>query len=126
LEPFAYNLVVTAMDRLHQLSRCFAALSLMAVLVAPSSSIARYFTVPGCEAAEQLADGSWLISSSNAFGLAGKVSPGSIVLRGTVIDGVDLGLLLDTRCFRRYALEPDYPPYLWAPNGYPNIVVPLP
>src|SRR5208283_3094834 len=105
-----------AVDRFFQLSRCFAAVSLAAAPVASSSSSAHILVVPGCEAAEQLNDGSWKIRSTRTFGRAGEVDVGSIIWRGTVINGVDLGAFLEKRCFSRYEVEPDYPPYIWPPN----------
>jgi hypothetical protein len=113
-------------DRFFQLSRCFAAVSLAAMPIASSSSSAKILVVPGCEAADQLIDGSWLIRSTRAFGRAGEVDAGAIVWRGTVINGVDIGAFLEKSCFRRYDVEPDYSPYSWPPNGYPNWVTPIP
>jgi len=60
------------------------------------------------------------------FGRAGEVDAGTIIWRGTVINGVDLGALLEKRCFRRYKIEPDYPPYLWPPNGDASWVTLIP
>ena len=60
------------------------------------------------------------------FEQAGLVTAGSIIHVGTVINGVDLGFALEERCFGRFALEPDVPPYLWPPNGYSNQVTPIP
>jgi hypothetical protein len=80
---------------------------------------------PGCEAAELLNDGSWLLKSATTFGPAGVIDAGVIVWRRTVINGVDLGAFLEKSCFRSYRVEPDYPPYLWPPNGYPNWVTPM-
>ena len=114
-----------AVDRFFQLSRCFAAASLAAVPVASSSSSAHMLVVPGCEAAEQLNDGNWQIRSTRTLGPAGEVDAGTIIWRGTVINGVDLGAFLEKRCFRRYKVEPDYPPYIWPPNGYPSWVTPI-
>jgi hypothetical protein len=108
------------MDRFFQLS------SLAAVLVASSPSTAHIFVVPGCEAAEKLSDGSWQIRTTRTFGQAGKVDAGVIVYRGTVLNGVDLGAFLEKSCFRRYKVEPDYPPYIWPPNSYPSWVTPIP
>jgi hypothetical protein len=115
-----------AVGRFFQLSRCFAAVSLAAVPVASSPSSAHILVVPGCEAAEQLSDGSWHIRSTRTFGSAGEVDAGSIVWRGTVINSVDLGAFLEKHCFNRYNVEPDYPPYLWPPNGYSSVVTPIP
>ncbi len=81
--------------------------------------------VPGCEAAEKLDDGSWQISSTRIFGSAGEVDAGVIVWKRTVINGVNLGAFLEKSCFRSYKFEPDYSPYAWAPNGYPNWVTPI-
>jgi hypothetical protein len=113
-------------DRFFQLSRCFAAVSLAAASVASSSSSAHILVAPGCEAAEQLTDGSWKIRSAKTFGAAGEVDTGVIIVRRTVINGVDLGALLEKSCLRRYKVEPDYPPYMWAPNGAPSWVTPIP
>ena len=112
------------MDRLFYLSRLAAVT--MAALVASTSSFAHVFVVPGCEAAEQLSDGSWLIKFTRNFGRAGEVEAGSLIWRGTLINGVDLGAYLEKRCFRRYRTEPDYPPYIWAPNGSANWTTPIP
>ena len=113
------------MDRLFCLSRCLAAASLASVLVASSAS-ANILVVPGCEMAEQLQDGSWQTRYTRTFGRAGIVEAGSIIWRGTVINGVDLGAFLEKHCFSRYRVEPDYPPYIWAPNGYSNWTTPVP
>jgi hypothetical protein len=113
-------------NRFFQLSRCFAAVSLAAAPVASSSSSAHILVLPGCEAAVKLDDGSWQINSTRTFGRAGEVNAGAIIWRGTVINGVDLGAFLEKSCFRRYKVEPDYPPYAWAPNDYPNWVTPIP
>jgi len=113
------------MDRLFCLSRCLAAASLASVLVASSAS-AHILVVPGCEMAEQLQDGSWQTRYTRTFGRAGIVEAGSIIWRGTVINGVDLGAFLEKHCFSRYRVEPDYPPYIWAPNGYSNWTTPVP
>jgi hypothetical protein len=115
-----------AVDRFCRLSRCFAAVSLGAALLALSSSFAHIIVTPGCAAAEQRIDQGWETRSSRSFGRAGEVDAGSIIWRGTVINGVDLGALLEKSCFRRFKVEPDYPPYYWAPNGYPNLVTPIP
>ena len=99
-EPFCLRQTwEPAMNRFFQLSRCFAAVSLAAAPVASSSSSAHILVVPGCEAAEQLNDGSWKIRSTRTFGRAGEVDVGSIIWRGTVINGVDLGAFLEKRCF---------------------------
>ena len=124
-EPFAYNFSSTGMDGRAHLSRCYAAAFLAALLIASSSSSARSIAVPGCDAAVQLPDQSWLIRNTSYIGSAGKVDAGSIVWRGTVINGLDIGEFLDRRCFRRYAIEPDYPPFLWAPNGSPSWATPI-
>jgi hypothetical protein len=113
-------------NRLVQLSRCCAAVSLAAALLASSSSFAHIVMTPGCAAAEQRIDQGWETRSSRTFGRAGEVDAGSIIWRGTVINGVDLGALLEKSCFRRFKVEPDYPPYYWAPNGYPSWVTPIP
>jgi hypothetical protein len=113
-------------DRFFQLSRCFAAVSLAAMPVASSSSSANILVVPGCEAADHIIDGSWLIKSTRTFGRPGKVDAGAIVWRGTIINGVDIGAFLEKSCFRRYDVEPDYSPYAWPPNGYWSWVTPIP
>jgi hypothetical protein len=113
-------------DRFFQLSRGFVAVSLAAVPVASSSSSAHILVVPGCETAEQLNHESWLIRSTTTFGRAGTVDAGAIISRGTVINGVDLRAFLEKHCFRRYKVEPDYPPYLWPPNSSPSLVTPIP
>jgi hypothetical protein len=113
-------------DRFFQLSRCLAAISLAAAAVAASSSSAHILVVPGCEAAEHFDDGTWLIRSARPFGPDVEVGPGVIISKGTVINGVDLGAILEKSCFSRYKVEPDYPPYLWAPNGSPSSVTLIP
>jgi hypothetical protein len=115
-----------AVGRFFQLSRCFAAVSLAAVPVASSPSSAHILVVRGCEAAEQLTDGSWHIRSTRTFGPVGEVDAGAIIWRGTIINSVDLGAFLEKRCFSRYNVEPDYPPYIWPPNGYSSWVTPIP
>jgi hypothetical protein len=99
------------MIRLFQLSRCCAAVSLAATLLASSSSFAHIVVTPGCAAAEQRIDQGWETRSSRTFGRAGEVDAGSIIWRGTVINGADLGAFLEKSCFRRFKVEPDYPPY---------------
>jgi hypothetical protein len=112
-------------ERFSRLSRCVAAAFVLAAPVVSASS-AHILAAPGCEGAERLPDGSWEVKSNKTFGLAGDFGAGAIVWRGTIINGVDLGALLEKTCFRRYRVEPDYPPYLWAPNGYPSWVTPTP
>jgi hypothetical protein len=112
-----------AMNRFSCFLRCFAAAPLAAMLVA-SPSPARILTVPGCETAVQLQDGSWQTRRTRNFGRAGNVESFSQIWRGTVINGVDLGAFLEKNCLRRYRVEPDYPPYLWPPNGSPSWVTP--
>jgi len=97
-----------------------------AALVASSPSDAQPFAVPGCEAAQKLPDGSWLIRTPTTFGRAGRIGAGAIVYRGSVINGVDLGAVLQRDCFRRYRLEPEYYPFVYPPNSVPNQVVPSP
>jgi hypothetical protein len=114
-----------AVDRFFQLSRRFAAVFLAAAPVASSSS-AHILAVPGCGTAEQLTDGSWQMRSARTFGPGGEIDAGAIVWKGTVVNGVDVGAFLDKRCFRSYKVEPDYPPYPWAPNGSWSWVTPIP
>ena len=98
----------------------------LAVAVAASvPSYAQPFVVPGCSTAQKLPDGSWEIRSPTTFGRAGPIGAGAIIYRGTVINGVDLGAVLDRDCFRRYRLESEYPPFLWAPNGLPDQATPV-
>jgi hypothetical protein len=111
------------MDKFLKLSCCFAAVFLG---WAPVGSTARTFVVPGCKIAQKLVDGSWLTRSTANFGRAGAVASGSVIHQGSVVNGLDLGRFLESRCFQRYELVPDYPPYLWPPNGYPNIIQPVP
>src|SRR3974390_1155038 len=108
------------MNGFRWLPRCVAAALFAAAGMAWSSAPAGLFKVPGCKAAQKLADGSWLMRSDTRFGRAGTVAAGSIILVGTVRNGLDLGSILEERCFGQFALEPDYPPYLWPPNGYAN------
>ncbi|HTR13431.1 MAG TPA: hypothetical protein VMI72_09310 [Roseiarcus sp.] len=99
---------------------------LVAAAFLPSSpSSARIVHTPGCQAAEKLEDGSWLIRSSTAFGRAGTVDSGAIVYKGTVINGVDVGAVLEKRCFLDYRVEPDYDSFVWTPNGFLSWVTPL-
>ena len=97
----------------------------VAALLPSIRAPARIVSAPGCQVAEKLADGSWLILSSTTFGRAVTVDAGAIVYEGTVINGVDLGAVLDARCFRKYQVEPDYDSWLWPPNGYPSWTTPL-
>ena len=106
------------------LSRLLSAVCMAALLAAPAS--ASTFTVPVCKAAAKQPDGSWLIWTTTNFGRAGTINSSAIVYDGTIIHGVNLGAFLDRRCHTRYALIPDYPPYVYAPNGYWNRVVPAP
>ncbi len=114
-----------AVDRFFQLARRLAALSLAAA-AASSSSSAHILVVKGCEAAQHFDDGTWLTRTARPFGPAVEVGPGVFISKGTVINGVDLGAILEKSCFSRYKVEPDYPPYLWAPNGFPNWMTPIP
>ena len=90
------------------------------------SASATTFAVPTCRAAEKQSDGSWRILTTVRLGRAGVFPPDSILYRGGTFNGVDPAAMLDRVCFTRYALVPDYPPYLWAPNGYPNIATRIP
>ena len=114
------------MIRLFQLSGCFAAASFAAALLASSPSSAHIVVTPGCEAAEKHIDQGWETRSRRIFGRAGEVDIGSTIWRGTIVNGVDLGAFLEKSCFRRYDVEPEYSPYSWPLNGYPNWVTPMP
>ena len=94
--------------------------------VASAASSVHILVVPGCDAADQLANGGWQIRSTRTFGRAGEVEAGAVIWKGTVLNGVDLGAFLEKSCFRRYKIEPDYAPYAWPPNGYPSWVTPIP
>jgi hypothetical protein len=98
---------------------------IIAALLPSAPALARIVTAPGCEAAQKLSDGSWLVRSPTHFGRGGPVDTGAIVFARTVINGVDLGADLERRCVRRYRVEPDYDSWLWPPNGFWSSVTPL-
>jgi len=96
-----------------------------AALLPSIPSWARIVYAPGCHAAQKLTDGSWLIRSATSFGRAGAVDQGAIIYRRTVINGVDVGAILERRCVLAFRVEPDYDSFTWPPNGYLTWVTPL-
>ena len=91
---------------------------LTAAALVPRPSSAHIVYAPGCHAAQKLTDGSWLIRSATSFGRAGAVDQGAIIYRRTVINGVDVGAVLERRCVLAFRVEPDFGPFTWPPNGY--------
>ena len=108
------------------INRSVFGLLIVAALLSGASGSAHIVSAPGCESAQKLSDGTWLIRSPANFGRGGPVGSGAIVYNRTVVHGVDLGAVLDARCVQRYRVEPDYDSWLWAPNGFPTWVTPLP
>ena len=51
-----------------------------------------------CLAVEKLPDGSWTTRRPVTFRRSVWVGTGAIIYRGTVIDGIDLGAVLDRQC----------------------------
>ena len=98
---------------------------LAAVLLPSLPSSARVDYAPGCHVAQKLADGSWLIRSATRFGRAGAVDQGAIIYKGMVINGVDVGAILERSCVLAYRVEPDYGSFTWPPNGFLSWVTPL-
>src|SRR5271157_4545011 len=90
-------------------------LGLTAMLIAPMSSPARTpFDAGRCQAVEKLPDGSWETKFTLWFGRAGKIGAGAILYKGTVINGIDLGALLEKDCNYRYWIQrPIYYCYNW-------------
>ncbi len=82
-------------------ARALVRLVLVGMLVASISSCAQppyYYADSRCRAVQKLQDGSWLTRQTVAFGRSVKVGAGAIIYRGTVIDGIDLGAVLDRNC----------------------------
>ncbi len=110
----------SCMNRFLRSSRPAAGVSLGLLLLASSPSSAYVISAPGCRNAEKLSDGSWQIMIPTSFGRAGPVESGSLVVKGEVINGVDLWGELETRCLRWYTVNPDYPPFMFPPSGWPS------
>lgn len=53
------------------------------------------------------------------------VDSGAVIFARTVINGVDLGAVLEARCYLRYQVQPDYDSFTWPPNGFSSWVTPL-
>jgi hypothetical protein len=89
--------------------------ALAALLIAPVSSSARtpLYDVPSCQAVEQLSDGSWSTKIPVRFGRAGEVGAGATLYQGEVINGVDLGAVLERNCAPRFVERPVYFCYTW-------------
>jgi hypothetical protein len=87
---------------------------LAALLIAGSSSARTVFSaLPLCQAVEKLPDGSWRTNFPVRFGRAGKVGAGATLYVGTVLNGVDLGSVLERDCGVRVVERPVYFCYTW-------------
>jgi hypothetical protein len=95
-------------------------LALAALLIAPISSSARtpLYPVPLCQAVEQLPDGSWSTKFALRFGRAGEVGAGATLYQGEVINGVDLGAVLERNCSVHLVERPVYFCYTWFYCAY--------
>jgi hypothetical protein len=73
-------------------------------LMAPLGALAQPNVVSGphadlrCQAVYELPDGSWWIRHPVVFGSAVRIESGSTVYKGEVIDGVDVGAVLERSC----------------------------
>jgi len=70
------------------------------MLLAPILSCAQgpYYADSRCRAVEKLPDGSWLTRQPVMFGRSVRVGAGAIIYRTTVLNGIDLGAVLDKHC----------------------------
>jgi len=75
-----------------------------AALIAALSGCAQAVAVVGlypderCQAVQELTDGSWRVESPIMFGRGVRVEGGATLHRGEVINGIDLGAVLQRRC----------------------------
>ena len=100
----------------------------MAVAPIPLSAQTFAGAVPLCQAVEKLPDGSWTTKIPVRFGKAGRIGAGAILYEGTVINGVDLGAVVERECGRWFERRPLYYCYAWSycvdadhwePRGFP-------
>ncbi len=88
----------------HLLEKVVFGLAAAAALIAPMGASAQPNVVAGssgdprCQAVYELADGSWWIRHPVMFGPAVRIESGSTVYKGEVINGVDVGAVLQRHC----------------------------
>ncbi len=79
-------------------------LGFAATLIASLSACARtgilggWYSDARCEAVSELTDGTWRVDRPIMFGRTIRVESGATLLRGEVIDGIDLGAVLQRTC----------------------------
>jgi hypothetical protein len=87
----------------HSLARIVTSLG-SAALIAALSACAQTGDVVGaypderCQAVFELPDGTWRIERPVMFGRTVRVESGATVYKGEVIDGIDLGAVLQRMC----------------------------
>ncbi len=86
----------------HRLARVLIRLGSAATLIAllPACAQTRFVTYSDerCLAVLELPDGSWQVNYPITFGRTIRVESGATLYKGEVIDGVDLGAVLQRRC----------------------------
>jgi hypothetical protein len=86
----------------HSFARIVIKLGVAAALIVPLAGCAEIVVGPypdsRCLAVSELSDGSWLVESPITFGRTIRVGSGATLHEGEVIDGVDLGGVLQRTC----------------------------
>lgn len=88
----------------HLLTKVAIGLGAAAALFAPMGASAQPNVIAGssgdqrCQSVYELPDGSWWIRRPVMFGPAVRIESGSTVYKGEVIDGVDVGAVLQRHC----------------------------
>ena len=62
------------------------------------TDVARWYPDGRCQAVFELPDGRWLVRHPVMFGRGIRVEGGATLHKGEVIDGVDLGAVLQNKC----------------------------
>ncbi len=92
-----------ALASAHSLVKVVIRLGSAATLIVTLSACARTDVLVGlpderCQAVSELTDGTWRVDHPITFGRTIRVESGATLLAGEVIDGVDLGAVLQRTC----------------------------
>ncbi len=86
----------------HSFARIVVTLGFAAALIVPLAGCAEIVVGPypdaRCRSVSELPDGSWLVERPITFGRTIRVGSGATLHEGEVIDGVDLGAVLQRTC----------------------------
>ncbi len=68
--------------------------------MAPTPVLAQAFPTgdPRCDSVYRFADSSWQARVPLLFGRTVKIEAGAILYKGTIIDGIDVGAVLERNC----------------------------